>query len=345
MTEEDVVDCSTSTQGESAMKEWARNRKLTVCLFLCWLPSLFYADLHASQRHALVIGNSDYASSRLLNPHNDARDMTDQLRAMGYEIYGGGPVLDLDRIGIERTIRAFARSLPEQAHSLFYYAGHGISTREDNYLIPINHNLEYLEQLPDRAVSLRSVVELFKNANPDGINVLLLDACRDSPLSSDYRSSRKGLLKLHDIPRGIFIGYAADEGQVAEDGKGRNGTYTGELLQVMREKPDVIIEVAHKDVASRVFEKTGGEQFPVSENKVYGDWCFGICAEPLALGATSGFQAANVAVQPASAVSSSSFNWKVIGAVALGLLVVGAAMQDDNGPDAPSSFQLIVEPP
>ena len=240
-------------------------------------------------------------------------------------------------------MRAFARSLPENANALFYFAGHGMATENDNYLIPIKHNLEFLEQLPDRAVSLKSTVNLFKNANPEGINVVLLDACRDSPLGRSYRSNRRGLQKLDDIPRGVFIGYAADQGQVAKDGVGRNGTYTAELLQVMREKPSVIIEVAHKEVANRVFDKTEGRQFPVSENKVYGDWCFGECANQTVT--TTPVAQPPVAL-PEARKDSSGLNWKMIGGVALGALIVGSLMQDDDsGSPESSNFQLIVEPP
>lgn len=293
------------------------------------------------ERHALVIGNSNYAGQALVNPLNDANDMADQLSKLGYIIHGGGPALDLNRIGIERTVRAFAQQLPEDAHALFYYAGHGMANKEDNYLIPVGHNLEFQEQLPDRTVSLRSVVELLKNANPGGINVVLLDACRDNPLGRNFRSTRAGLNRLNDIPRGVFIGYAADSGQVAEDGIGRNGTYTGELLNVMREKPNVIIEIAHKDIATRVYEKTGGKQFPVSENKVYGNWCFGNCSEPVA---TTNAGAAE-STQPVAKTNSN--RWKIIGGAALAAVVVGVALSQsgDDGGDDSTNFTLQLTPP
>ncbi|MFK7892883.1 MAG: caspase domain-containing protein [Granulosicoccus sp.] len=223
------------------MTLWSSNRGSLRWLIAFFVFLQFFNTANASTRHALVIGNSDYDESALLNPRSDAIDMAKQLELMGYEVFGGGPALDLDRIGIERTIRAFARSLPENANALFYFAGHGMATDNDNYLIPVQHRLEFLEQLPDRAVSLKSTINLFKNANPEGINVVLLDACRDSPLARSYRSNREGLQRLDDIPRGVFIGYAADQGQVAKDGQGRNGTYTSELLQIMREQPNVII--------------------------------------------------------------------------------------------------------
>jgi len=296
--------------------------------------------VQSTERHALVIGNSKYAQGALLNPVNDANDMAAQLKTLGYKVYGGGPALDLDRINMEQTLRAFSRQLPENATALLYFAGHGMATERDNYLIPVRHSLTYEEQLPDRAVSLRATVELLKNANRDGINVVLLDACRDNPLGRSFRSNRTGLNRLNDIPKGVFIGYAADFGQVAGDGILRNGTYTRELLSVMREKPGVIIEVAHKEAAARVYNKTGGKQFPVSENKVYGDWCFGECTKPVA---EISLPQKNEAPQPAPQTSN---RWLVVGGVVLAAIAVGLASGGSSGSGSSNTnFTLQLPPP
>lgn len=303
--------------------------------------SLFSSVAVAIERHALIIGNSAYAENALVNPVNDANDMAVQLQKMGYKIHGGAAALDLDRVGIESKLQAFARQLPKDAHALFYYAGHGMAVEQDNYLIPINHNLKFQEQLPDRTVSLRSIVNLLKNANPDGINVVLLDACRDNPLQRSFRSTRAGLNRLNDFPRGVFIGYAADSGQVAADGYGRNGIYTGELLNVLREKPDIIVELAHKAVSARVFDKTNGRQFPVSENKVYGNWCFGNCAA--AIVTTTNEQ--KPAVEPSP--TKSRRPWIIAGGVVLGAVLVGLATRGSSGSSesGSSTFVLELRPP
>ncbi len=324
----------------------------------CLLLVLFLLPVcgYSADRYALVIGNSNYASDLLLNPANDAADMAVQLQQLGYKVHGGAPHLDLDRLGIERTVRAFANQLPSKAHALFYYAGHGMTSGSDNYLIPINHQLEDLEALPDRAVSLRSVINRLKNANPDGVNIALIDACRDSPLKKSYRSLRQGLNRLNDLPRGVFIGYAADVGQVAEDGLGRNGTYTAQLLHVMRNHPDEIIEIAHKKVAARVFDITSGAQFPVSENKVYGNWCFGPCAKPLdttvpvvqpapvARTASTGTSPplSTTGIGSAETTGRGNLLWVGLGIVAAAL-ILSSSGGSDSSPQ--TNFSLTVEPP
>jgi len=320
-------------------------RKLILfCLLSLW-STWSYAEI---ERHALIIGNSNYARLALENPINDAKDMAEQLAKMGYKIHGGGPALDLDRTGIERTVRAFASQLPDDAHALLYYAGHGIATETDNYLIPVKHELENEGQLKYKAVSLRDLVGVLRAGNSNGINVVLLDACRDNPLPQSTRSSQEGLSRLNDIPRGVFIGYAADFGQVAADGLGRNGTYTAELLGVLREQPNVIIEIAHKEVASRVYEKTGGQQFPVSENKVYGNWCFGQCADPVVT-AKPAIAAPSDApeTQAGSTIKKSNNRWLIVGGAVAAAGGVGlvASRGDSSGASEGDGFTLIINPP
>jgi len=319
-------------------------------LILVFLINTTTALAQSEERHALVIGNSEYQTSPLRNPRNDAIDVAEQLRNMGYKIYQDGPLLDLDRIALESAITRFAGSLQDGASALFYYAGHGMAVANDNYLIPINHQLQFQEQLPDRSVSLRSVVDLLKNANPEGTNVLLLDACRDNPLVRSFRSAQNGLRRLNDIPRGIFVGYAADNGQIAEDGLGRNGTYTEELLNVMAKNPHAIIEIAHKEVAQNVYKKTKGKQFPVSENKVYGNWCFDDCenvpAEETPVTSQTPQKDWQAVRNSGISIKPKRNIWQIAGGVALGLVVVGLLRDDDDPPpESTGNFTLNLQPP
>ena len=300
---------------------------------------------HASERHALVIGNSDYKALNLTNPINDATDMAAQLQAMGYRLFASGPLLDLDRVSMERAIDEFAQSLHFGASAVFYYAGHGMATDRDSYLLPINNALEVQSQLRDRTVGLRGIVETLKSYNPDGINVLLLDASRIHPLTSRFRGIQPGLQKLQDIPQGVFIGYAADRGQVSNDDMvsnvvGRNSTYTRQLLQIMAAKPNFSIHAMHEMVASTVFDKTSGAQLPGSEDRVYGNWCFVDCSS---INATPR-QLAPLREKPLAKIEINTTRnyWKIAGGLVLGLVVVAIAT-DKN--DASPQVAVSLTPP
>jgi len=277
--------------------------------------------------------------------------MAAQLQSMGYKIHGGAAAFDLDRIGIERAVDAFARQLPEGATALFYYAGHGMGFERANYLIPVKHTIETEDDLPDRAVSLRRITSVLENANPNGVNIALLDACRDNPLKRGYRTTRNGLTK-EEIPYGVFVGYAAGYGQVAEDGNGRNGTYTAELLNVLREQPGEIIEVAHKTVANRVIEKSNGKQKPAFEGNVYGNWCFGECSSPSAQAPTTpptpNLQSGPTYTPPEP--KRLNKKWMIAGGVVATAIIVALA-QDGDDPITPpaitggTTYTLILTPP
>lgn len=308
------------------------------------LLSLCSCMVHATERHALVIGNSNYADGALDNPINDATDMAAQLKAMGYKVHGGEAALDLDRREIERSLDAFARQLPEGATAMFYYAGHGMGYKRNNYLIPVKHNIETEDDLPDRAVSLRRITSVLENANPNGVNIALLDACRDSPLKRGYRTTRNGLTK-EEIPYGVFVGYAAGYGQVAQDGNGRNGTYTAELLNVLKEQPDVIIEVAHKTVANRVIEKSAGKQKPAFEGNVYGNWCFGECSDT-PQEALKPIPSSTDRDQSFTPPEPKRFNtkWMIAGGVVAAALIAGL-LQDSDPPPPGQTYILDLTPP
>ena len=151
-----------------------------------------------------------------------------------------------------------------------------ISVARQTTLIRELGDLQFQDQLPDRATGLASLVNHLAGNNRDGLNIFLLDACRDSVLKS--RGGTGGLKSLGKAPQGTFIGYAADEGQVAADGQGRrNGVYTGELIRALRTSAGDPIELVHKKIAERVRDLTNKKQVPVFDHKFVGDYCFADC--------------------------------------------------------------------
>jgi uncharacterized caspase-like protein len=64
-----------------------------------------------------------------------------------------------------------------------------------------------------------------------------------------------------NAPQGVFIAYATGPGLVAEDGKGRNGTYTKHLLNKLQIK-GITIEQVFKKVMVEVQNETNAQQVP-----------------------------------------------------------------------------------
>ena len=80
------------------------------------------------------------------------------------------------------------------------------------------------------------------------------------------RSHRQGLEKIK-VPAGSLIIYATAPGEVALDGRGRNGTFTKHLLNSLR-TPDVHLNDVALDVRVAVMGETDNQQVPWSESSL-----------------------------------------------------------------------------
>lgn len=99
-------------------------RRRTAVLILCFLAVSFLVSSQQSERRtALVIGNADYGSSPLENPVNDARDMAETLRELGFSAMIR---TNADQQEMWNAIRDFGNELVKGGVGLFYYAGHGM---------------------------------------------------------------------------------------------------------------------------------------------------------------------------------------------------------------------------
>ena len=230
---------------------------------------LLALNLSANARTALVIGNGAYTNlSALANPSNDARDMASSLTALGFEVQ---LLVDASHESIEDAVLDFGEKLHKGGGvGLFYYAGHGVQDQGRNYLIPVEANIRRATQLKRKAVDVGWVLDEMAAAN-NGLNMVILDACRDNPFA-EFRSADRGLAKMEG-PKGTFIAYATAPGDVAADGEGRNGLFTKHLLSAMQQ-PDQPVELAFKDVVKAVSDESRGRQTPFITSSLTGDFYF-----------------------------------------------------------------------
>lgn len=221
------------------------------------------------RRIALVIGNGNYQNvSKLSNPVNDARDMAETLKDLGFEVFYGE---DQTVEQMKRLIKDFGAQLTKGGVGLFYYAGHGIQINNSNYLIPIEANNLREETIEFDGVDVGRVLSEMRAAK-NGFNIVILDACRNNPFAGSWRSTNSGLASM-DAPTGTFIAYATAPGNIASDGTGRNGLFTFELLKQMR-IPNLLLEEVFKGVRSEVRKKSKGKQVPWETSSIEGNFVF-----------------------------------------------------------------------
>lgn len=215
-------------------------------LCLLALPQLPCA---AQARQALVIGNARYEhADPLRNSVNDAELITASLKKIGFKVT---LLRDATLAQMTQGAADFGRRLERGDIAFVYFAGHGVQHGGENYLIPVDANVEQPDQLRQQAFPIG---QLFAALPADGrsSNIVVLDACRNNPFvgrspaysralntgKPDERGLARveapaGLSQVDNVPGNTLIAYATSPGKVALDGDGRNSPYAEALSSVM----------------------------------------------------------------------------------------------------------------
>jgi uncharacterized caspase-like protein len=234
------------------------------------------ADVQAERSVALVIGNGAYQNApRLDNAVLDASAVAEAFRKLGFEVVDG---YDLDITAMRTRVAEFSAKLPGARSAVIYYAGHGISVDEENYLIPTDIVLRSPTDLDLGAISLSLVLKQMKRE--DHVNVVILDACRDNPFAEALARSKtrsivgeRGLSRIDgDLARGTLIAFASDPKSTALDGPpGQHSPFTAAFLDHVFD-PGVSIDTVMSRVRTEVWEKTNHGQLPWVNTSLIGDY-------------------------------------------------------------------------
>ncbi len=225
----------------------------------------------SSARIALVIGNGRYsdASARLDNPTNDAALMARTLRELGFEVI---VATDLDRDALKRAIDRFGTALEAGGVGVFYYAGHGLQVDGRNWLVPVDASIASQADVEFEAVDANRVLAKMEGAN-NGLNIVILDACRNNPFERSWRSGRGSGLASINAPAGTLLAYATAPGDVAADGSSGNSPYAASLAESMRQS-GVELSSVFRNTRSTVLSETSGQQTPWESSSYTGDFYF-----------------------------------------------------------------------
>lgn len=220
-------------------------------------------------RSGLVIGNSKYPDSPLTNPANDAAAISKELNLLGFNT---SLLMDASLKNLKSAIQKYTDQLnKEKSIGLFYYAGHGVQLGWRNYLVPVDAEIDRVDDIPKQTYELNVMLAaLTKAQNP--MNIIILDACRDNPFGKKLPVEQKGLSQF-DAPPNSVLCYATAPGNVASDGSGTNGLFTENLLREMR-NPTAKIEDVMKRVRLNVRLASKGQQIPWESTSLENDFYF-----------------------------------------------------------------------
>jgi uncharacterized caspase-like protein len=228
----------------------------------------------ADERLALIIGNSAYThTSRLKNPINDARALSEVFRRLDYKVRLG---IDQTKADLDSLIDSFSHDIKKAEVAVFFYAGHGMQIDSKNYIVPVDFDPESDVILIDQLLSFDTILNMM-TLGPR-INIVMLDACRDNPLATKLASNilsgrslsldgKRGVRLigqgLAEVEGGVgtLIAYATQPGNVASDGAGDNSPFTAGMLQHLETEGLEIREFLTR-VRRSVVAETSGKQIP-----------------------------------------------------------------------------------
>lgn len=231
---------------------------------------------YIESRLALVIGNADYKNSNILqNPINDAEAIASSLQDVGFTVL---KYKNTDLKTMKKAMDEFGEKLKNYKVGLFYYAGHGLQVKGNNYLIPVDASLKMESDVEFDCVDAGRLLGKMEEAGAS-TNIVILDACRDNPFSRSWGSRSAGQkeagLAFMNAPSGSIVAYATSPGKTASDGNGKNGIYTEAILQYIK-VPSLPIEDFFKYVRIEVEKKSNRTQTPWESTSLKGNFYFKI---------------------------------------------------------------------
>lgn len=194
------------------------------------------------KRVALLIGNGlyQYGNSLGENPKNDANDMGQALKALGFDV---NIITDANLQNMKTAIKSFQDKIAGAEMAAFFYAGHGVEIEGTKYIIPVDAQLKSPEDANDDAYNIES---LFRRLRSGGAkhNLIILDACRNDPFRASNDKTHRAWgdtdrgftpININKIDEGnVYLAMATDWGNKAQNGTGRNGIYTSQLLKQLK---------------------------------------------------------------------------------------------------------------
>jgi uncharacterized caspase-like protein len=223
------------------------------CLvFAAW--AVFAAPVWASERYALVIGNSHYAHVESLpNASRDARAMADALETLDFTVFEG---IDLTGEDFARVIGVFEEAAAAADTIVLYYAGHGFQIAGRHHLTPVDAVLRDRSRIDAETLVLEEVIARLHR--PGRQTIAFIDACRNDPLPPGARTGAGPPVRSGE---GTFIAFATQPGTVSYDGAGTSSPFSQALLAHIG-TAGLSLSGVMAQVRQDVSARTAGRQVP-----------------------------------------------------------------------------------
>lgn len=224
------------------------------------------------------MGNAAYKSMPPLGtPVTDARSVCARFKQLGFDTEC---VEDArTRREMRSAVQRYVGRMKPGAVAVFYFAGHGVQKRGENYLLPVEAQIDRVSDVDEEAMSLGYLMEAVSELKPS-LNLVIVDACRDNMVERARELALPRGFSAIDAPANSAVFYSTAPGKVAFDsGKGAARGYSPfafEFLKRMEDDSQPLEEV-FKRVIAGVQVATAGQQVPWVNSSFSGSFCFGAC--------------------------------------------------------------------
>jgi len=253
-----------------------RPATLLPALALCVVT--FAADSAEARKLALVVGNSAYTGvAPLKNAAQDARDIADSLKRLGFEVT---LLTDISGTSFWDKVEAFSLDAETADSTVFFYSGHAFQMNGANYLVPVDAKLTSRDAIQQETWNIDGIIARLQDRKRQ--TLIFLDACRNDPLPQSVRgtsSASDGLARLQ-TGVGTFVAFATEPGAVTFDGAGDapNSPFTTALLEHI-ETPGISMSDLMIEVRNEVEERTFRRQTPWDQSSLREQFYFNPVAE------------------------------------------------------------------
>ncbi len=208
---------------------------------------------YPEKRIALVIGNGNYQELDILpNAINDARDVSDRLKQLGFDV---ATLYDGDIYDMLTTVDSFFTVAQSYQVALIYFAGHGIRYEGKDYLLSVDRkglgikdecSLEYL------------IAESEKWKSSGKVMIFVIDACRNRAGFANAGDNR-----AIEAKKGTAILQSTSSGEVAMDADAGSGNspFASAFINKIGQTGDDL-EEEFLDIRREVKRKTSDRQVP-----------------------------------------------------------------------------------
>lgn len=237
---------------------------LLIAIGIAGISAAFGAG-SSSDRIALIIANSAYEHDPLDNTFSDGSLIANTLLNFGFDVDFRH---NLDLGAMKDAVRTFGDRLSgPNTVGFFYYAGHAIQIRGTNYLIPIGATIEREHEVESEAFDVGRILTLYKYSG-NRLNIAVLDACRNNPFRSLFRSGGRGLSGVA-APGGSLVAFATAPGDIAADDGSYARSLAGHIVT-----PGLPLESVFRNVARDINQSSGRRQVPWYQSSVTVEFSF-----------------------------------------------------------------------